>query len=117
MVTRLKTTGRTGPVCAWCGAAVFRHLLVGETRAARPVISAAPDKYGTGPVAAYRDVAGTWHARLLIDGDTPRSHERRHRVHLDECTAPAAAAARTRAAQRTAQSRSAISDRAAAVSV
>ena len=107
-------------MCALCGADVFRALLVGEQLAAREIISATPDRYGIGPIAAYRDVAGTWHARLLLDADTPRSHERRHRLHLEQCPDP-----RARRnpgpwppwGQATAQSRRSLSDRAAAVSV
>lgn len=93
-MSRTRATAPRGPVCSECGAGVFRHLLVDADRAARVVISATPDRYGAGRVAAYRDVAGGWHARLLEHGQAPRWGERRYRPHIEEC--------KTLAGQRTA---------------
>lgn len=86
MVTRARAPrAARRAVCQRCSAPVFRVLLIDGDRAGRVWMSAVPDKYGAGRVAAYRDVAGTWHARVLEHGQAPRPHERRHRPHVDEC--------------------------------
>jgi hypothetical protein len=79
--------------CARCEVPVFRALLVGPGRARRAVIDAAPDKYGIGPVAAYVDVARSWHARLLEPWQVPANHERRHLEHACGPTSGRGAAA------------------------
>lgn len=67
--------------CRQCEVPVFRVLLVGPDRARRSLVDAAPDRYGIGPVAAYVDVARSWHARLLEPWQVPATHERRHVEH------------------------------------